>query len=154
MAAYVKFQIFVQDRNRKVHNLNSDSLKLLLTNTAPNVADTVVDTTTTPPQLKSTSSANEIAAGNGYTAGGAALTGTSNTQTSGTAKQAGTFPSWTASGGTIGPFRYIVLYNNTGGTSATRPVIAYWDRGTSLTLQDGDSFVPSPADATAIFQDS
>lgn len=58
MATFNKFNAFVQDLTRKVHNLNSDTLKILLTNVAP-VATNAVKADLT-----------EIAAGNGYTAGG------------------------------------------------------------------------------------
>ena len=40
--ATFKFNIFVQDVGRKVHNLNTDTLKIMLTNTAP-VATNAVD---------------------------------------------------------------------------------------------------------------
>jgi hypothetical protein len=44
---------------------------------------------------------------------------------------------WTATGGTIGPFRYAVLYND---TTASKNLIAWWDYGTSITLSAGDTF--------------
>jgi len=44
---------------------------------------------------------------------------------------------WTAAGGSIGPFRYAVLYND---TAANDPLIAWWDYGTSITLGAGDTF--------------
>jgi len=47
---------------------------------------------------------------------------------------------WTASGGSIGPFRYVVLYNDTQ-TSPADPLIAWWDYGSAVTLADGESFV-------------
>lgn len=142
MATFNKFNIFVQDIGQKVHNLNTDSLKFLLSNTSPNVADTVVDTTTPPYTIKSTSNAAEISNTNGYTAGGAALTAQGYTQTSGTGKLTGTGPVWTASG-SMGPFRYVALYNNTGGATATRPVIGWWDYGSGVTLALNETFTVS-----------
>jgi hypothetical protein len=141
MSAFNKFNQFVEDLAKKVHNLNADTLMVLLTNTAPVAGDTIVDTTTTPCTVKSTSNAVEVAAGNGYTKKGNAAAFSSGAQTSGTYKLVLADPTlWTASGGTIGPFRYAVLYNDSGATSATRPVIGWWDYGSSVTLQIGETF--------------
>lgn len=141
MASFQKFHCFVEDLAEKKHNLGADTLKVLLTNTAPNAADTHVDTDLTACTVEATSNAAEVAAGNGYTKGGNAATVSSSSQTSGTYKLVLDDPAtWTAVGGTIGPFRYAVLYNDSGGTSATRPVIGWWDYGTSVTLQIGETF--------------
>jgi hypothetical protein len=127
MAVFNKFQNFVQDLGRGVHNLNSNTLKIMLTNSAPNAATHTVKADLT-----------DIAAGNGYTAGGASLSGVGYSQSSGTGKLTGTDPVITAAGGTIGAFRYAVLYNDTP-TSPADPLIGYWDYGSSITLADGES---------------
>lgn len=128
MAAFVKFNQFVEDVAKKVHNLNSDTLKVMLTNTAPAAANAVKADIT------------EIAAGNGYTAGGNTAAFTSGAQTSGTYKLVLADPTtWTASGGSIGPFRYAVLYNDTP-ASPLKPLIGYWDYGSSVTLASGEQF--------------
>lgn len=127
MASFVKYQEFVADLANGGHNLGSDTLKFALTNTAPNVS--------THTQL---SDITEISAGNGYTAGGSAATIAGSTQTGGTYTLACTTDVViTASGGSIGPFRYVVLYND---TSTNDDLIAYWDYGSSITLNDGESF--------------
>ena len=141
MATFNKFQIFVQDVGRKVHDLNADTLKIMLTNTAPNTADTHFDTVVGPPAvIEATSNAAEITAQFGYAAGGATVPATrSFTQTAGVGKLLGGDVVFTAAGGSIGPFRYAVLYNATGGAGATRPVIGWWDYGSALTLLDTET---------------
>lgn len=125
MASYVKFFSFVEALAEQVHNLGSDTLKIMLTNSAPSQSNT------------QKSDLTEISAGNGYTAGGTAVTITASSQTSGTYKLVGNDVTFTASGGTIGPFRYAVLYND---TSASDKLISYWDYASNVTLNDGDSF--------------
>lgn len=126
MAAFNKFYPFVEALAEKVHNLGSDTLKVMLTNTAPSSANSVKTDIT------------EISAGNGYTAGGNSAAITSSSQTSGTYKLVLGDPStWTASGGSIGPFRYAVLYND---TAASKNLIGWWDYGSSVTLASGEQF--------------
>lgn len=140
-AAFNKFNIFVQDIGRKVHNLNSDVLKDALFNTAPNTADTVYNSTAGPPaQIQATSNSPEITAANGYTAGGATIGTTAYSQVGGTATLSGANVVFTASGGSFGPFRYILCYNSTAGTAAARPVIGWWDYGSSISLNDTETF--------------
>lgn len=106
-------------------NAGSDTWKVALSNRAPVVATD--DTLAT---------ATEISAGNGYTAGGNTASTSSSTQTSGTYKLVLTSPStWTATGGSIGPFRYAILYDST-----TNNLVGYWDYGSAVTLADGESF--------------
>ena len=139
MAAYVKFNTFVQDICNGKHNLSSDTLNILLTNTSPNAADTVVDTTTTPCTIRATSSAVELAAVSGYVKGGNALTLTTNSQTGGTYTLAANQSVWTA-GALTASFRYVALYNATNGSTSTRPVIAWWDYGSSIALNPTETF--------------
>lgn len=135
MASLSKFNQFVEDVAEKVHNLGADTLKILLTNTAPVATNSVKADLT------------EIGAGNGYTAGGTAASITSSVQTSGTYKLVLGDVVFTASGGTIGPFRYAVLYNDTP-TSPLDPLIAWWDYGSAITLADGETFT-ADADPTS-----
>jgi hypothetical protein len=126
MASFVKFHAFVEKLAEKSFNLGSDTLKVALTNTAPTAA--------TDSQF---SDITEISAGNGYTAGGTAATISSSAQSSGTYKLVLADVTFTASGGSIGPFRYAVLYDD---TATNDELIGYWDYGTNLTLPDGTSF--------------
>ncbi len=126
MASFQKFNSFVEALAEKKHDLGSDTLKVLLCNTAPVATNTVKANLT------------EITAGNGYTAGGNTASITSSAQTSGTYKLVlGDPTTWTASGGSIGPFRYAVLYND---TATNDELIGFWDYGSSITLAAGESF--------------
>ena len=125
MASFNKFNAFVENVAEKVHNLGADTLKVMLTNTAPVAGNSVKSDLT------------EISAGNGYTAGGTAATISSSSQTSGTYKLVLADVVFTASGGSIGPFRYAVLYND---TAASDELIGWWDYGSSITLASGENF--------------
>jgi hypothetical protein len=127
MATFNKFQPFVEYLAEGVFDLQNDTLKVMLTNTAPTATDGVFADLT------------EISAGNGYTAGGTAATVSSSAQTSGTYKLVLADVVFTASGGTIGPFQYAVLYDDTP-TSPADPLIGYWDYGSSITLQSTETF--------------
>jgi len=129
VAAFNKFQIFVQNIGRGVHNLNTDVLKDMLTNTAP------VNTNAVYADISS----NEVANGNGYLTGGTTIGSTAYSQTSGTATLSGGNVVFQASGGSIGPFRYVVCYDSTP-TSPLKPLIGWWDYGSSITLADTETF--------------
>lgn len=126
MAAYQKIDIFVVDLAEKVHDTNADLIKVALTNTTPLVTNTVFANIT------------EIGAGNGYTAGGDDTTNT-HAGASGTLTVSAVDVVFTASGGTIGPFQYVVLYNDTP-ASPLDPLIAWWDHGSAVTLADAETF--------------
>ena len=128
MATYNKFHQFPEDLAKKVHNLSADDLKVYLSNATPSASDDEVK-----------ADLAEISAGNGYS-GPLAITITSCEQTTGTLKLILADPALiTAAGGSIGPFRYVVLYNDTP-TSPADPLIAWWDYGSALTLADTQTF--------------
>lgn len=137
MATYNKFQAFVHDVTHKVHDFDNDTFKVMLTNTAPVAANAVY------------SDLVDLSTANGYTAGGAAVTSQSNSQTSGTDKFLGTGPVFTASGGSIGPFRYVALYNS---TAAGKNLVGWWDYGSSITLATGETFTVNFDGTNGIFQ--
>jgi hypothetical protein len=126
MATFNKFDVFVENLAEKVHNLGSDTLKVALTNTAPVATNTVLTDIT------------QISSGNGYTTGGATVSITSSTQTSGTYKLVLADVVFTATG-SMGPFRYAVLYNDTP-TSPADPLIGWYDYGSSITLGLNETF--------------
>lgn len=127
MAAYQKFESFVEQQLIAPCDFNADTFKLALSNTAPNLttADFFNDIT-------------EITAGNGYTAGGLTLAGVTVSRSGGTAKITADDAVLTATGG-IGPFRYVIFYKSTG-TAATSPLISMWDYGSSISLLNGETF--------------
>jgi hypothetical protein len=126
MATFVKFHIFSENLAEKVHNLDTDTLKVYLSNTAPTVSTNAVKADLT-----------EISAGNGYTAGGED-TQNATSRSGGTTSVTGVDITWTATG-SVGPFRYAVLYNDTP-TSPADPLIGYYDYGSSITLASGETF--------------
>jgi hypothetical protein len=125
MAAFIKVNSFVEACAEKVHNLGADSLKVMLTDVAPVATNTVKANLT------------EIAAGNGYTAGGTAASITSSAQTSGVYKLVLADVVFTASGGAIAQFRYAVLYND---TATNDELIGFWDHGAEVNLATGETF--------------
>lgn len=127
MPAFNKFEAFVQGLARKEYNLHTDALKILLTNVAPDAAADAVKADLT-----------EIAAGHGYVAGGAAITGQDASQTGGVLSLVGDDVQFEASGGAIATFRYAVLYDD---THATDGLIGWWDYGAAVTLGDGEIFI-------------
>jgi hypothetical protein len=128
MASFNKFNQFVADVATKVHNLNSDTLKIMLSDVAPVATNTIKSNIT------------EIAAGNGYTAGGGAAAFVSGADTAGLYKLILSAVSWTASGGSIAQFRYAILYNS---TPANGNLIGWWDYGAEVNLTNGNTFTVS-----------
>ncbi len=143
MATFNKVNDFVVNA---VHNmdLESDQIVVALSNTAP-----------------SSESSNPASDGNGVLANvtqvaytnlsSRNVTTTSSTQTSGTYKLVLTDITLTSSGGSTGPFRYVYLYNDTVATPAD-PLIGYYDYGSSLTLNDGDSLTVDFSAANGVIQ--
>lgn len=108
-----------------------------MTNTAPSASNTVLADIT------------QIANGNGYTTGGTQATQVTSAQTAGTYKLVLNDVTFTASGGTIGPFRYAVLYND---TATNDELIGYWDYGTSLSTTSGNSFLVDLSATNGVLQ--
>jgi len=126
MASYSKIQDFVEQLGLAKHQLNTDTLKCVLTLAAPVATNTILSDLT------------QIANGNGYTTGGEDSQNTL-AEATGTATLTGTKIVWTSSGAGMASFRYVTLYNDTQ-TSPVDPLIAWWDYGSSLTLLVGETF--------------
>lgn len=127
---FIKFNKFLEQLAEKAYNLGSDTLKFALTNTAPTAAtDTVFEPVTLHPPP---------AAANGYTTGGHTATISASSETGGTYTLASTTDVViTATAGGIGPFRYVILYDD---TAANNELIGYYDYGSSITLASGETF--------------
>lgn len=131
MATYNKFQDFVEQLCTAKHDFTASGhvVKVMLCSDAdaPTASDTIRANIT-----------GELSTANGYTSGGEDAQNTL-AESSGTATVTCTNITWTASGGSIGPFRYVVAYNDTQ-TSPADALIAWWDYGSNLTLNTGESF--------------
>jgi hypothetical protein len=123
MATLTKFTSFATQLGLGGHNLNTDTIKAALTNVLPINSQTVFEPVTlhTPPT-----------AATGYTTGGH---DTTNLFSAG--KMTGTDIVITAGAGGIGPFQYVVLYND---TSATDLLVGFYDYGSEITLLEGETF--------------
>lgn len=123
MATMTKFHCFVEDMAEKVHNLGSDQLVVALTAAAnaPTTSNTILANLT---QISYTNCSTRN------------VTTSSSSQTSGTYKLVLTDLTLSASGGSVGPFRYVVLYND---TSTSDSLIGFVDYGSEITLASGES---------------
>lgn len=119
MAIFNKFTCFTTDLGLKRHDLNADTIKVMLTNEQPLAGDTVKGDMV------------EISATD-YPAGGTDIQNLWSAQT-----MTATDVTFTASTATIGPFRFAVLYNDTGGT---KYLVGWYDYISNITLQIGESF--------------
>lgn len=143
MATFVKINDFVVNA---VHNmdLESDAIVVALSNTAP--ASEITNPTTDGNGVLA--NVTQIAYTN---LSSRAVTTTSSSQASGTYKLVLADLTLTASGGSVGPFRYVYFYDDTV-TVPADPLIGYYDYGSSITLNDGDSFTIDASAANGVLQ--
>jgi len=125
MAAFNKFQDFSDQLIRGVHDFDANVFKVALTNSAPVATNTILANIT------------QISGTNGYTTGGTATTITVS-ETTGTTTVSGTEVVFTATG-SMGPFQYAVLYNDSA-TSPADALVGWWDYGSAVTLASGETF--------------
>ena len=135
MATFNKIADFVENAVEKM-NLGTDQFKVALTNTTPGSESTppTGDGAGVLPNLTEISNYGNLSGANAQN-----ITTTSSSQTGGTYKLVLADLTLTASGGAVGPFQYIYIYNDTV-TSPDDPLVGYYDYGSSITLNDGDSF--------------
>lgn len=152
MSAFTKFQDFAEQVLRGVHNFGAHTFKVALTNVAPEAANAVLADIT------------QIAAGGGYVAGGYALDSITvttaqeqvkivvndaiQTVTASVARVKIADKVIAASGGSIGPFRYAVVYSD---SAANKNLACSYDYGSSITLSDGESLTLDFDGANGVF---
>jgi hypothetical protein len=129
MATFTKFQQFVEDLAKGVHNFTSDATSTV-TVALCNAANAPVVTNSILANLTQIAYTNLSAR---------VVTGVTAEHTTGTVIFTATDLVLTASGGAVAPFRYVVLYNDDP-TSPADPLISFADYGSDLTLADGETF--------------
>lgn len=131
-SAFNKFNSFTEAVAEKVHNLGADTLEVALTNTAPVAGNSVLANIT---QIT-------------YTFLNArTVTVSGSAQTGGVYKLSITDKTLTSTGGSTGPFRYVVLFNQ---TATNDELIGWYDYGSSITLGDGESLLLNFDDANGV----
>ena len=143
MASFVKINDFVANAVENM-DLESDQLVIALSNTAP-----------------SSESSNPTADGNGILGNVTQISysnlSSRNLTTSSSGQSGGVYKlviadlTLTASGGSVAAFRYVYIYNDTV-TSPADPLIGYYDYGSSLTLNDGDTFTIDFSPSNGVIQ--
>lgn len=127
MADLQFFHAFVNEMSKGGHNLQADTFKLALTNTAPNLtSQTVWNTTVAPPP----------AAAFGYPAGGATITVSVRETTAGKFKLVFEDYTFEADGGQIGPFQYAWALNS----DKSNKAMGIWIAPAPITIPDGGFF--------------
>lgn len=147
MATFQKVNGYVEHLAHGVHNLGSDQLKVAFSNVAPSAESSDPSVNTADCIL---ANVTEVSYTN---CGSRDLTTVSSQQTGGTYKLTLEDLNVAASGGPVGPFRYVYLFNDTP-TSPADPLIGYWDRGNSITLQDGESIDIDVSEANGVLQNT
>jgi len=123
MATYNKFQDFINQFYLHTHDLDANTLKVFLSNEQPLVTDTVK------------ANIADITPEHGYPAGGSDITNAFSFA-SGVGTLTGTDVVFTAAGGSFGPFRFAVVYND---TAANDELVCWWDYGSSISCNDTET---------------
>lgn len=133
MATFTKLNGFVEHLAHGTHNLGTGTLTVALSNTAPG-------SESTPPTGSTAACVLANVTQISYTnCSSRVITTSSSSQTSGTYKLVLADLTLTASG-SVGPFRYVYIYNDTP-TSPADPLIGYYDYGSSITMASSETFL-------------
>jgi hypothetical protein len=125
MPALNKFNSFIERVFEGAINCQTDSFKVALSNTLPVAANSDLADIT------------QIANGNGYVTGGNSAGVTSSGQTGGVYRLVIADVAFVATGA-IGPFQYVVLYDD---THASDALVGWADFGAPQNLVNGQVFV-------------
>lgn len=135
MAAFTLFDQFIEDVYHKVHNLSSDQLKVALTNTLPDTANDAVLADITEISYTNLSARDFTLVSSGQTAGAYKLVVADLVLTA---------------SGSVGPFRYIVIYND---TAASKNLIGWADYGSNWTMGNSDQLTIDSNQVSGLFTD-
>lgn len=130
MATYVKINDWVENM-LEVADMDGDTFIVALSNTAPG-------SESTPPTGDGDGVLANVTQISYTNCSSRTLTQASSAQTSGTYAVDFNDLTLTASGGTVGAFRYVYIYDDTP-TSPADPLICYFDYGSSITLADTET---------------
>jgi len=128
MATYNKFYDFVEQLASAKHDLTASGhvLKVYLSNTQPTSG------------MTTKGDCSEITATMGYPTGGSDITNAVS-ESNGTLTMTGADVTFTATGGSFGPFRYAIVYNSTQ-TTPSSPLVCWWDYASSISCNAGETF--------------
>ena len=128
MATYNKFYDFVEQLASAKHDLTASGhvLKVYLSNTQPTSG------------MTTKGDCGEITATMGYPTGGSDITNAVS-ESNGTLTMTGADVTFTATGGSFGPFRYAIVYNSTQ-TTPSSPLVCWWDYASSISCNAGETF--------------
>ena len=129
MATLSKFEIFVEDVANGVHNLGTDNLRLALTNNTNAPSASLDAVLTDIVQIAYTNLSGDPTSRD--------ITIASSTQTGGTYTLVASDQTLSATG-TMAAFQHIVVFNE-GTTGKVDPLIGWYDYGSELTLNNGES---------------
>ena len=134
MATFNKVNDLAIDIMNRVHNFSTHTFKYGLSNTDPG------SESSDPRATGNARMANVTEISYSNVSENREVSGITLAQGSDDATVDGDDEVLTASGGSVGPFQYVWLFNE---TAADNPIIGYWDYGSALTLNDGETLTIS-----------
>jgi hypothetical protein len=134
MAVFTKLNGFVEHLAEGVHRLGTDQLMIALSNVAPGSESVNPNSSTGACVLANITqiSYTNLSSRN--------IAVASSSQTGGVYTLVVNDITLNATGGSVGPFRYVYIFNDTPTTPAD-PLIGYYDYGGSVTLNNGESLI-------------